>query len=1233
MSTNPNLIKIVHWNCQSLNNKISDLENFILQLNIDIICLNEVWLDENQANRFKFRNFNCIFNCRDGRGGGVAILVNQKFKVFQIPLRGNIYNKVIETVAAEIHINNFKFNLVSAYFPHISRINSSCLTEWFKNIKNHNLIITGDLNASSPTWGSSHFNPRGQVIQDFLDANDLVVLNTGSPTRFGPNSSSCLDVTVASQNISTNCSWATFNDTLGSDHCPTITTLNLNNYRNLANNINVPKLIPRNINRKLFQKKLEERLVNLPNDLASNYEVFTNEVFESASIRNNPRCIRKAVAWWSADCSRAVARRRLAFGRYKSNPSIANWNNLKIEERTCKYILKHAKKGGWRKKCEALSYKTRVGSMWILLNCFKGHGNISRSLSMPGNWADSYALYLIGPIGPINTFDNVNWVFRDSALDLNSVSFLLNDFSLEELEVSLNIAKNKAPGLDQINFSVLKALPMSAKLILLNIYNDILQGHVIPVDWFNFVIIPIKKPDRNCNSFSAFRPIALIVCIRKLFENMLKIRIDYYVEKNDLLPESQLGFRKGRSVVDSITGLWLEANSALADKDFMIAVFLDIKGAFDNIEITSLCQHLIDVKFPIVIAKLIYNLFNFRNLMVKMGSDQSSNYSCYRGVPQGSPLSPILFNLCFSKIGCINEFGCKMYLYADDIVITSRSSQLNVAVSQMQNILQKTYIELTKIGLEIESNKSKCMIFSRGSAERNPIIALSVNNQVIKQVTDTKFLGFVLQHNLSCNLQINNIINKGNKIINIMKALAGVWWGSHPSVLLIVYKTMLRQSIDFCSHLFQDTNAEMLLKLDRLQWKAIRIALGAMISTHTLSLEAEANIMPLKLRRKLLTQKYLSKRSYIDIGKIMETLSSIPLELKSIYSIQVVYNSFLEIPIFSSIKLPYYTLSYDALFLKLNIFFANFSQNSNESSASQLQKLLDLRWPLCRKVYTDGSKTNSKTGCAFYSDHDEIEAQFSLNLKSNVYSAECTAILEALKYISLQNYTHFLILSDSKSCLSALCHFPSTNTHPLIFQIRQLLFELSTKGFIVSLLWIPAHAGILGNEIADQLAKTVEFDVTTSNSIVYHLDLEHDFRVEAVNDWQSLWNNSDKGRRFYSIKPKINKAPWFETMLNKRSDINAITRLRFGHVICGEHLFRLNIISDPGCPDCGASVETIDHVLLHCSHNSSPWKNLFIRKIVYQFGIKVNMLSILKNEHLLVYEELARYLKRMNFKL
>ena len=169
-----------------------------------------------------------------------------------------------------------------------------------------------------------------------------------------------------------------------------------------------------------------------------------------------------------------------------------------------------------------------------------------------------------------------------------------------------------------------------------------------------------------------------------------------------------------------------------------------------------------------------------------------------------------------------------------------------------------------------------------------------------------------------------------------------------------------------------------------------------------------------------------------------------------------------------------------------------------------------------QQIYTDGSKEDSKVGCAVISDnHSNMQ---HIPDDSSIFTAEAKAIDLALDFISTCDANNkFIIFSDSLSVLKAMNHTSSKNR-----QIQKLL-EKFNELFLaykeIVLCWIPSHIGIQGNEMADKHAKT-SLSLEPNSFKILFSNFKPSINKYIFEEWQTSWNNSI-GNKLLDIKPTV----------------------------------------------------------------------------------------------------------------
>ena len=117
--------------------------------------------------------------------------------------------------------------------------------------------------------------------------------------------------------------------------------------------------------------------------------------------------------------------------------------------------------------------------------------------------------------------------------------------------------------MDGIDFDILQKLSIKYKQILLDIFNAMYKNREFPGSWKHSFVLFINKANSE-----SLRPIALTSCLCKLFETLIKNRLQWWVEHNNLIPNSQQGFRTGKSCADNLAILSLKIEEAFSDHRF-----------------------------------------------------------------------------------------------------------------------------------------------------------------------------------------------------------------------------------------------------------------------------------------------------------------------------------------------------------------------------------------------------------------------------------------------------------------------------------------------------------------------------------------------------------------------------------------------------------------------------------------------------------------------------------------
>lgn len=604
-------------------------------------------------------------------------------------------------------------------------------------------------------------------------------------------------------------------------------------------------------------------------------------------------------------------------------------------------------------------------------------------------------------------------------------------FTEAELEYALSGRKDTATGLDQISYSMLINLPQGAKTFLLNIYNRCLQGSSLPDAWKSILIHPILKSDKNPEIPESYRPIALSSCVGKILETMLKNRIEWFVENSRLLSDLQTAFRKGRSVADNVTYLTSFVQLGFSRNHCTLGIVLDIKSAFDNVNIFTLYRILVGINLPIPLCNLTFNITNNRKIYIKdLYGNIHGPETATQGLSQGSSLSPLLFNIYLHNLRHAIPRYARISQYADDLLILLTGPDELRLIEQAKDILGNLSTSLTELNLSVSYSKSAAIMFRKSNRQRN-LPCIVMDGDIIPWKQQVRYLGVMFQNTLKWNVQIDNVCNKAQKSLNILRAAGGTKWGADPLILRSVYFGIVRSHLEYCCQVYQPIPNYLKTKMDKIQYQSLRIILGCMKSTPTNALTAEAADPSLDYRRKWLSVKYITKISKIIDHPLLEVLTDLSDYCFSghsywagkdipylVYALRIVKRYMPHL--FSFPTFPCFQFSLGYQITQLNYFPCNLKKDVDNKTA--FDNLAKENWIGYTMIFTDASRVSDgqKTGIGLFVP--SLNHTYSARLKpyNQIYAAEITAIYKACRFAVDNKLEKVVICSDSKAALQLI---------------------------------------------------------------------------------------------------------------------------------------------------------------------------------------------------------------------
>ncbi|MBD0342806.1 MAG: reverse transcriptase family protein, partial [Microcoleus sp. Co-bin12] len=284
------------------------------------------------------------------------------------------------------------------------------------------------------------------------------------------------------------------------------------------------------------------------------------------------------------------------------------------------------------------------------------------------------------------------------------------------------------------------------------------------------------KPDYTVPK--AYRIITLLNTLGKISEKIIATRLSYMEQISDLLDFDQMGDRKNHSAIDAVLNLIHDIELSLKSKNVTSCLFMNIKGAFDYVAINQLLNIMNQLKLPNQIVNWVEKFMTNRSIELKFDGKKSSNRQIRTGIPQGSPISPILFliyiRFLFPKLridGLINSSS-----FCDDIQISTSSKSIATNCRILTNAAQVAFQWAGENTVKFDDDKSELIHFESKRSKSTHTITLP-NGTILKPQKMIKWLGIWIDRKLTFKPHVEKRIASATRIIHSIHRLQNSEWG------------------------------------------------------------------------------------------------------------------------------------------------------------------------------------------------------------------------------------------------------------------------------------------------------------------------------------------------------------------------------------------------------------------------------------------------------------------------
>ena len=850
-----NIHKVIigHLNINSLRNKFEMLVD-IINGSIDILIVSETKLDDSfPLSQFCIDGYSKPFRMdRTRNGGGLIAFVRE-----DIPCkRLNVTNDDIEAIFFEINFRKRKWLFCGGYNPHNSTISSyvNALGKRLDNfIKSYaNLVILGDLNAEADDLHLKTFC-------ETYKCKHLVKV----PTCFkNPINPKCIDI-ILTNRVHQFQNTRVIETGLSDHHKLTLTVLK-NEFPKAA-----PKIIKyrdlANLDNSKFRMDLQLRLSEY--DVENMEYSIIDSIFMELTDKHAPVKTKYLRAnhtpFMSKLLSQNISHRTKLRNIFLRDPTPFNKCAFKIQRNKCVTILRREK----RRYYENLNPKLICDNkkFWkVVKPLFSDKSSCKRKIVLienseiindDQNIAQAFNDLFVNVVermgmdydpSPSTVDENTDITIKTilerysnhpsilqikESLKIEPNSFKFDKISGVDIQNSIKLIDvSKGGGLNDIPTKLLKLNNDIMSEPISTAYNNSLSSQIFPPKLKKANITPIHKKDES-TSKENYRPVSILPVISKIYEKFMFSEIYKYIDQ--YLSEKICGFRKGFNSQYTLISLIEKWKKAVDNKGVSAALLTDLTKAFDCLNHNLLIAKLHAYGFHDSSLTYILSYLKGRKQRTKVGNAYSSWADILSGVPQGSILGPLLFNIYINDLFLFLD-NADIANYADDNTPFACGKNVTEVIVQLQENFRKLS-EWSRLNcLKLNNDKSHHLVCNHVGD-----ININAGGNIITCSESEKLLGVHIDNTLKFDVHVAYLCKKANQKLH---ALARISNFISSSKLITLMKSFVISQFSYCPLVWMFHSKHMNDRINHLHERALRIAYNDYISTFQSLLDRDKSV-------------------------------------------------------------------------------------------------------------------------------------------------------------------------------------------------------------------------------------------------------------------------------------------------------------------------------------------------------------------------------------------------------
>ena len=1184
------------------------LEEFLRRQSVDVLMLQDT-CDSLRTRFGGIVGYSLFLPSRrgggcDGVGPLVAVLVKTPLRARPIAFSNQrVCGVFVDTPKGEIAF-------ISAYIHYRQGMGLEALSAMVTAVRRETpfVLVGTDTNGHSRWWGppDQASNATGELVEDFVMTHSLEIENRWpAPATFCSDRGfeAWLDVTMTSSRLhSLVSSWLVMDTDLGSDHRAILGSIATSARRGSQAHV---RLDWRRVCWDSFRQALHTRLQSIlpePGGIRDEEDLQRHACILMEGLKTvidqhvpTKRISWASNPWWSKELEQIrleLLRRQRKWNRSKDR---ADKREVNACRRRLRRAIAEAKQACWRRMCEDASDEDLWATFWKLTR--PRHSGRIGDLHVGDSWISDDAgkaraladrFFPTPPSSDIPAHEAVRTRVAEILTSARGTD--IPDVSSTELHAAIWASSPwKAPGADRVTNMCLRECEDILRPYLLPLFSASLRFQSIPSEWKSAMVVAVPKPGGDVSLPKGYRPISLLSCLSKVLERIVTDRLTYFLETSGALSETQFGFRRTRSTDLALWNFVSATSCALQTRQKTVMLALDIEGAYDRVWHEGLLAKLADSAVPPALVGWVHAFLSDRSMSLRVGEAVECR-ELGMGVPQGSPLSPILFLVFIDDLVRELSHIAHAQAFADDVVVWWHAPKGDSGETVGRRVLGA--VEQWSIAWRAVFNPSKChpMMISRQRGE--PLPTLMLHGSPLTWVDRLRYLGVWFDPTLSWSVHVDMISRQALDRLRAIHRGVGTLWGLHPMIVSRMIHAAVLPALFYAAPAWCGAVRHLarLRPLDRVLRLCGMCTLGLLrtVSGDTARMISGLLSAEFQLRSRVV-EFYMRHLAYdrdlregpappTTVTRMVSPREILDLELRQLerafphfceHLARVERRHFwFEDPAEASWTPPISILPMEASVDRIR----------HERSHCAMDTL----W-----IFTDGSVEGTSCGAAAVCFWGTTQDAHTLSTHfigpHSSTQAELVALDLGCRWArEIGSASCVTIVTDSQAALMAIGKAQGGSSLAVIARHALRALELCSR--TLRIWWTPSHVDLSENDMADAAAKAAAAgtsfdslqDVPVSAAI-----LRSQIKAHYATRSDIQWGLSDTGRDLHDVMPRLPQdLRWTHDL--SRKDVALTAQFLSGHYATQAYLRRFGHPIDGSCRWCDGPLDDREHRLFHC---------------------------------------------------